>query len=184
MKTLAPREKAIAASAALLVAVFLGNRFLLLPLGDAWRELDDRATVQESRFRRGRELMARGDRIRKEYAALAQAAAAPGDPRDATALLKDVETLAASAGVRIRDLRPTPEEGKGKLPSISVTVESSWEPLARLLRDLQSSPRLLRVEKATIQSKAEAAVLTAQLLIVRAPLDEPEKPSSPQGRKT
>jgi hypothetical protein len=160
------REKAIAAAAVLIGALFLGDRFILSPIAESLRSLDERVIVQSSRLRRGRLLLARKEALRKEYGALTRAGGAGGgsDALDPTTLIKEVENQARAAGARIKDLRPSTTDKK--TPALSIVVESSWDAVARLIQGLEHSPRMIRIEKALIQSRSDSGAVSAQLLVL------------------
>jgi hypothetical protein len=119
------------------------------------------------------------DRLRKDYAEVAKAAEG-ASPMDMTALLREVETAARAAGVKIKDIRPVetgPRDARAKdrprPPTVSVTVEASWPPLARFTHDLNRPARLIRVERALVQARPDASeLLTAQMTLARSPLEE------------
>lgn len=161
MKPLNRREKAAALAAAAALVLFAGDRFLYHP----WREvvdgLQERVALRERGLRRASVLLARGDRLRREAAGRREG---PARPADGVSLVKEVETLARLAGVKVRDLRREEDSFRAgrRPPAVSVTVETSWESLARFLHELHRSPTLL-IEAAQLQAREESGAVSARL---------------------
>jgi type II secretory pathway component PulM len=166
-RKLSPRERIVFVAACALLAAFLSDKFVFTSLSESWSGLDRDISAREARLIHDRALLARKDSLLREYKMYAPSASKPSGSDERTALLKEIGAGAKAAGVKLVDIKPA-EGGRG----VSLSTESSWESLASFLYILQRSPRMLRVERASIRSKGETPALSAHLVVMLSPIDQ------------
>ena len=162
---LSRRERLVFGATLAVAALFLADRLIVSGLREKWGALDDEIAAKEVMLRRDLLSLARKDLIVREYNLYVASSAGSGGGQDEmTGLLRELETYARAGGVKIRDIKP--QEGPRTSPAVLLIAESSWEAFARFLHDVQKSPRLLQIEKATLHAKGQgSALVTGQLLI-------------------
>lgn len=187
MRRLTRRERAVFVLTLLAGIVYALDQFALAPAWTTWERQHDEIARKQNQMARDRQALQDRRQIERDYRTFVRVAMKEGAPGQLasgeqyglplrpegvgapgmTALLGEVETLARQSGVKITDIKPRALQGGASRDlSISVALESAWEPLAKFLYAVHQSPQLLEVERASLRrAREDSSTLQGQLVI-------------------
>jgi len=168
-RTWTKREKTLALAVVAALAGVVLLRGVVMPLVSRWRLLADRESALEARCLRARTqllLKKKTDREREAYAR--EISRQGSDQEEQSFLLQEIERLSRDMPVRIRGMRPLPPQEMGfyKRYAVSLEMEGGVEHVLRFLHLIESSPKLLKVERVQLRadSKSRGALLAGMLV--------------------
>jgi type II secretory pathway component PulM len=147
-----PREQLIAAATALVLGLALLQQLLWVPYQNFQDTLDRRLQAKAIQ-------LAKADAQQRSGAAAKKASIA--DPSLA-GLLREIETIAGQAKVRLLDVKPVTREDRGveNAQAVELELRPTFEALVTFLYELQASPRRMRVEALTLLNEGTRVTLT------------------------
>ncbi len=155
---LKPGEKRIFwVTAALLSFVFV-DRVIVLPVTTMLTNLNTNLHEQETAIKKSMNVLLHKEAIvaeNREYAAYSVEAKNPEE--EMVGLLKEVESLAERSGVNLNFVKPsTVKDEKGvKKYYCTLEFESPMEQVATFFHSVESSTKLLKIEKYQVQPKGK-----------------------------
>ena len=161
-KKLKPREKKIFFATATVIGFLLGDRLIVHPAVQAMGEMDRSIRGEESAIRKSVYVLNKKMRIQAESKELSIYASEVRDPEEEmTALLKTLESMTNQAGVNLVYVKPgTVKESPGmKKFYATLECESEMEQVSTLFHGIESSPKLLKIEKYEIEPKGKDSSL-------------------------
>lgn len=168
-KKLSGRERAVLyATVSVLGLVFI-DRMILSPAIAKMNEIERRIKDEESQIRTNLKILLQKDRIREESRELNEfAPPAKTSEEEMTSLLREIEVLADRSSVSLLYVRPstTKEEPDRKRFMATLEIESEMQPVAGFFHAVESSPKLLRIEKFEIAPKSKESSLVRCVLTV------------------
>ena len=171
MKTpkLLPREQKLALGAVTIIAVWVVVSALGAPLWERFHELQQRASVSQSKLSRLRELASRKPLIEKAYQASAGYRSDEPDESIKAAFLSELEQLAREHGIPL-SLKPRPIQYDGHVSrfGVELDVDATQEKLLAFLDRLLSQPLLVELDRLRISATTSKDYpLRANLLVNR-----------------
>jgi len=199
MAALQPRERRFLVGAAVLAAALLGYAYVIEPLIERHRHVQELIATRQELLARQHRLLARRQWYGQEQAALQaeiterRARLLPGDkpPVAASELQKLVKGTAQETGVEVRSERilPTTERGGYTEVPVEVTLSGPIRAIASFVYRLEAAPVLLSLNdlKLRVISVGAPRELTATLAltgyIASAPEGEPRPGRTDPGRR-
>jgi Tfp pilus assembly protein PilO len=150
------RERAILLGASALILVLFVDRLILGPVVRKVAALESQIRDEETAVKKSMLVLVQKEKIIKEGKEFMSFSVEASNPEEEmTTLLKEIEKIAESAGVTLSYVKPgTLKEEKGiKKYIANLECESQMEPIAAFFHSIESSNRLLKVEKFEIQPK-------------------------------
>ncbi|GAG04359.1 unnamed protein product, partial [marine sediment metagenome] len=168
-RTWTQREKTLGVATLAALAAALLLRVAVVPLARRHRLLVDRERALDARCLRGRTNLLLKEKVEREREAYAREISRQGsDQEEQSFLLQEVVRLSRDLPVRIRGMRPLPPQEMGfyKRYAVSLQMEGNIEHVLKFLHTLESSPKLLKVERLhlSVRNKNRES-LTAQILV-------------------
>lgn len=157
------REKKLAIAAGTVLALLLLDRLWRPPLARMWTQVKEETDSAAAQLAKAQWLVKNGDSIRKDY----QQAMAEIEKKSATPFESYLVAVERRAGVREKHRRPLPQSRlrDRTISSVQISLEGSLDNLGRLLHDLETSPRLLRVTRLSIRSREGKSDLDIEMNI-------------------
>jgi Tfp pilus assembly protein PilO len=157
---LSKREKLVLYAAASFVSLALLDRLIIYPIANKLQTLDNEIREKESGIRRNMRILAQKDRIRTEsakYSTLLNSL--KYSEEGITALLKEIEGLASKSEVYLIDMKPAGLKSAGpyKKYLINLNCEAQMEQIVDFMYNIESSKRLLSIDKYQIGPKSESS---------------------------
>ncbi|HOU36505.1 MAG TPA: type 4a pilus biogenesis protein PilO [Candidatus Omnitrophota bacterium] len=157
------REKAVLYGAAAVVALAFLDRAIVGPIVSRTQALDREISDKRSAIERDLKILAQKDSIGLRMAAYRAFSVQEKTPEeDTSALLKEVETLASKSSVYLADMKPQEpkQEQEFKKYLVNVNGEAAFDKLIEFLYNIESSKKVLKIEKFTlsVKSKKESAL--------------------------
>jgi DNA-binding transcriptional regulator WhiA len=134
------------------------QKAIIAPISSSLRSLDKEITDKEAQIKNDINLISHKDRIQSETKTYLSYVTAPATEEEATtALLKDLEVVANKAGVYLVDIKPagSKEIEEAKKYLITLTCEGKMEQITDFLYAIESSAKLLKVERYQISPKSK-----------------------------
>ena len=155
MTALKPRERRMLVVAAVLAATALGYAYVVEPLVERQRQVQELIAARQDLLARQQRLLARRDRYGQELQSLQaetterRARLLPSDkaPLAASELQKLVKATAQDTGVEVRSERilPTTERGGFAEVPVEVTLSGPVRTIVALIHHLEGAPVLITV---------------------------------------
>jgi len=170
LENITKRERIMGAVTIGVALTALLYNFAVEPLLRQWKALDGRIKEKEIAFTKYMRIVRDKDIIEKlysDYAPYVEDKKSSAEEENAAALDR-IEKLARGANVRITNIKPLKIKNFGDYDKYSfrVATESGIEELSKMIYDLQSSPRLLKVDRMVLRAKdREPDVIRAMLQI-------------------
>ena len=152
------REKMTLYIASGVVALLLLDKLIVYPIYSSMRSLDNEITGKELTLKRDLRIIAQKDKIASEDSKYSSFVTAPKTEQEAvTALLKEIEGLAGKSSVYLTDMKPagTKDIGGNKKYMVALTCEGKMEQITGFIYNVESSDKLLSVEKYQITPKSK-----------------------------
>jgi hypothetical protein len=155
---LSKTEKNVLFVTLFLVVLSFADRVIILPVVTTLSNLNTSVRDQESSIKKSMNVLLHKDGIiteSQEYMAYSVEAKNPEE--EMVGLLKEVESVAASAGVSLLYVKPanTQEEKNVKKYYSILECEAPMEQIATFFHGIESSTKLLKIEKYLIQPKSK-----------------------------
>ena len=166
---LSKKEKLILNIAVFLISLVIFDRLLISPTFSKIRSLNEEITQEKAKIRKNLHILAQKDTITAESNKFNSffETAKPED-EEMTSILKEVEQVANKNSVYLIDLKPGGLKGSGpaKKYLINLTLEAQMEQIVDFMFDIESSNRLLAVEKYQLEPKSrESSVARCAMVI-------------------
>jgi Tfp pilus assembly protein PilO len=152
------REKTVLYVTAVVVVLLLLERLIILPIYANLKSLDKEIVDQEKTMRDDARIVGYKDRIRAENTKYSSFVNIPASEEEAmTVLLKEIEGLASKSGVYLVDMKPGGVRGEAanKKYVINVTCEGKMEQITDFMYNIESTNKLLKVERYQINPKSK-----------------------------
>lgn len=168
---LARREKLILCLAVFFVSLTLLDRLMISPIFSKIKSLNEEIKIKESAIKKDLRILALKDRILEEsakYASLLNNPEFNSEEERATFLLKEIEGLANKNSVYLVDMKPMGLKDIGSVKKYLITLnsEAQMEQLINFIFNIESSNKLLRVERYQISPKSkESTIAKCDMLI-------------------
>lgn len=156
------REKTVIYGAFIAMGILAADRFVLGPVIHRLSLLDGQIATQEEAIRKSLHVLVQKDRIKaegKEY--MSYSIEAQNPEQEMVDLLKQLESIAGQSGVSLLYVKPAKEEGEGTVKKYfaSLECEAEMEQVAAFFHAVESSNKLLKIEKYDIQPKGKESSL-------------------------
>jgi hypothetical protein len=157
-KKLSKTEKKILWVAGLLVALSFADRVIVMPVVTTLSTLNTSIHEQESSIRKSMNVLLHKEGITaesREYMSYSVEAKNPEE--EMVGLLREVEAAAEKTGVNLMYVKPanTKDENGVKKYYCTLECEAPMEEVATFFHDIESSTKLLKIEKYQIQPKSK-----------------------------
>ena len=155
---LSTREKWILAGTSLAVCLLFLDRFVAGPAVHKLHQLDQQIREEENAIRKSLLVLLRKNQITVERQAFSNYSVEAKNPEEEmTALLKEIENLAEQSSVNLIYVKPGNVEEKGQIKKYSANLEceADMAKLAAFFHQIESSQKLLQIEKYEIQPKTK-----------------------------
>jgi Tfp pilus assembly protein PilO len=166
---LSKREKTILFGTALVLGGLFLDRLVMHPIAEKLETIDRSIREEEAAVKRSLHILVQKNRILAESKEFGEFSVEAQDPeQEMTALLKEIESLADRASVSLIYVKPanTAEEKGMKKYLASLECESQMEQVAAFFHSVESSPKLLKIEKFDIQPKSrESSIARCSITI-------------------
>ena len=153
---LSKKEKFVFCGAVFFVSLVFVDRLILGSILSKIKLLDKEIQSQEATIKKSLHILAQKDRIKKEadkYASFV--IPAQSQEEEMVFFLKDIEELANKCSVYVIDIKSAglAEEGVFKKYLVKLNCEAQMEQLTALFHGVESSNKLLKIEKYDIRPK-------------------------------
>lgn len=152
------REKFILYCTTVFVLGAFLDRLIISPISSKMKYLDREIKQKQTDIKRSLHILAYKDKIKDEVNRYASyLAKGESEEEETTSLLKEIEGLAGKASVYLIDLKPagSKTEGSSKKYYANINCESQMEQLAHFVYLIETSDKLLAIEKYHIVPKAK-----------------------------
>ena len=166
---LKPREKKIFFAMAGVLSIFLIDRVIVEPAIQAMSGMERATRSEEEAIRKSVYVLHKKSKIETESKDLAIYATPVKDSEEEmTTLLKTLEAMTNQVGVNLVYVKPgTVKESPGlKKFYATLECESEMEQISTLFHSIESSPKLLKVEKYEIEPKSKDSSLARCSMMV------------------
>ena len=156
-KKLSKAERKILWLAALLVVLCFVDRVIVIPVVTTLTSLNTNIREQESSIKKSMNVLLHKDGIIAESReTMSYSVEAKNPEEEMVGLLKEVEASAEKSGVSLMYVKPanTKEEGGIKKYYCTLECEAPMEQVATFFHNIESSTKLLKIEKYQIQPKS------------------------------
>lgn len=166
------REKILIGGALLAVGGLLVNQMVLEPVANTFQALDRQREALQLEIRETVHVLSQKNRMddeRTRYAAYL--GEEKSTEEESISFLKHVEELARKTAVNLIYVKPAEEKTEGRIKKYFVSLECESEPvpLARFFYEIESSPRLLKIEKySLVPIKDGSRVMKVSAVLSRA----------------
>lgn len=155
---LSQRERIVLYGAAFFVSLTLIDRMIISPISGKLKALDDEIKQKRQEIARASAIVSQKEKISRANDNLSayKTGSLPGE-EEMTSLLKEIEVMANKSSVYLIDLKPAGSRGSGlvKRYLISLNCEAQMEQLVDFMYNIESSSRLLTIEKYQISPKSK-----------------------------
>lgn len=160
LSRLSKREKLILYGVIFFVSLVFLDRLILRSILSKIKLLDKEIQSQEATIKKSLHILVQKDRIKKEankYASFVTSA--QSQEEEMVFLLKGIEELANKRSVYVIDIKSAglAEEGIFKKYLVRLNCEAQMEQLTGFFYELESSNRMLKIEKYDIRPKTEGS---------------------------
>jgi Tfp pilus assembly protein PilO len=155
---LSKRERLILYASSVALLILFVDRLVLGPAVGKMAALETKIRDEEAAVRMSLHVLVQKARIQTESKEFMSYSVEAKDPeQEMTGLLKEIESMADSASVSLIYVKPanTSEASGTRKYLASLECESQMEQVAAFFHSIESSPKLLRIEKFDIQPKSK-----------------------------
>ncbi|MGE5280586.1 MAG: type 4a pilus biogenesis protein PilO [Deltaproteobacteria bacterium] len=154
-----PKEKTVAAVAAVIVGLALVDRLLIAPVAYRLRLLDERIEAQTELIRKNVRIVAEKDRVKAAADAFKvyYANTAATQEEETGLLLGEVEEMARRSALYVVDMKPLAgeEDAVSRKVSVDLNCEAQMEQILTFMHTVASAGRLLFVESVNLTPKSK-----------------------------
>jgi hypothetical protein len=173
---LSRRNKLLLYSAAIIVTLLLLEKLIVEPIYLNLKALDKEIAEKSKQIENDLMIISRKDRIQAETKTFVAFVTAPATEEEAaTALLKEIEGLAGKSQVNLNDIKPAgvKADATSKRYMVTLTCDGAMEQITAFLYAIESSDKLLKVERYQISPKSRDSIAAqASLTVSQAVLPE------------
>ena len=155
---LSKREKVVVYATAFFISLMLLDRMIISPISGKINSLDKEIQAKESDVKKNLRILAQKNRILTESAKYSFfLAGSKSEEEEMTFILKEIENMANKSSVYLIDLKPggVKTVGSSKKYAVNLTCEAQMEQLTEFMYDIESSDKLLTIEKYQIGPKSK-----------------------------
>ena len=166
------RETLLGAVAAICLVLFVGDRLVLSPLVDGWKERAAKIEELDLSLLKGRALIGQEDRYKRRWQEM-KAMALPEEESEAEGqVLKSMNQWARESRLNVTSLRPRWRESKNEFKRLEIraSCQGSMSEIARFLYTLETASTPLALESVGIVSRADDLKGLVLSLLASAPL--------------
>lgn len=166
---LSKREKLILYCTITIISILVLDRLIVSPLFHKMKSSDEQLVQKIAHIRKSIHILTQKDRIlseRARYYALMRSL--ESEQEEVTSILKEIEKIANDSSVYLVDMKPgdTKSIGTSKKYIINLSCEAQMEQLATFMYNIESSNKLLTIEKYQISPKAnESSVAVCSMSV-------------------
>jgi hypothetical protein len=166
---LSKREKAILYGTAIIIGLLFVDRFVVAPTHGKLASIDRAIQDEETAIKKSLHVLVQKNRIAsdsREFMAYSVEGKSPEE--EMTTLLQEIESLADKASVSLVYVKPANVETDRDVTKCMATLEceSQMEQIAGFFHSIESSTKLLRIEKFEIQPKnRESSIARCSLTV-------------------
>lgn len=166
---LSKRERLILYCTVSVISLMVLDRLIISPIFYKIRFSDEQLVQKIAHIRKNIHILTQKDRIlseRARYYALMRSL--ESEQEEVTSILKEIEKIANDGSVYLVDMKPgdTKHIGTSKKYVINLNCEAQMEQLAAFMYNIESSNKLLTIEKYQISPKAsESSVAVCSMSI-------------------
>ena len=188
LPTLKPRERLFGTGTGVVLLVLLLDRLVLAPWWRHAQTIRQETRRMEASMQQYGRLLARKDRILAQVQTDAPYLRPPvADELQMAVLIKEIETLAAQSQVQLGEVKPLAIEVSGSIKrySLDVQLECTLEQWVDFVTQLEASPSLYQIARATLSTQEQALdQLKGSLRVVSATLRPEELGGQAHGTRT
>ena len=166
---MAPTEKKILWAAVALVGLALADHVLIMPVGITLSGLNTSIREQESAIKKSMSVLLHKDGILSESRDYMSYSVEAKDPEEEmVGLLREVESVAEKSGVSLVYVKPaaTHEEKSVKKYYCTLECEGPMEQVATFFHAIESSTKLLKIEKYQLQPKNKESTIVRGVITI------------------
>lgn len=166
---LSHREKLVLYCAVSVVSLTILDRLIIGPLFHKMKSSDEKLVQKIAEIKKNIHILSQKDKIASEsgrYYALMRSL--ESEQEEVTSILKEIEKIANDSSVYLVDMKPgdVKATGTSKKYTINLNCEAQMEQLASFMYNIESSTKLLTIEKYQISPKAsESSVATCSMSV-------------------
>lgn len=154
---LSKRERLILYGTALFLGILFTDRLVLAPIVGKLSRIEDEIKSQEASIKKSLHVLLRKEQIVAEGKELEKYTTSSGlpDDKEMTVLLKELESMAQKAAVSVVYVKPGAIETEHGMKRFlaSLECEAEMREVTQFFHSLESSPKLLQIERYEIQQK-------------------------------
>lgn len=149
------RERILIIMAMVCIAIFLGDKLILTPLGRIWSERSLRIGELKKSIEKGSILVDRRADVERRWKEIKDASLPDDPPTVEERILNRVHDWESQSGLTLNSLKPRwmPPDDESKKLELGLTASGSLESIARFLFELESDPLSIRVEDIGLTSR-------------------------------
>jgi len=162
LSRLSKREKFILYGAVLIVSLTALDRLIINPISSKIEALNKQIQEKDAGIKKDLCILAQKERILAEKAKYTSfLSSSASEEEEMTSILKEVEALAGKSSVYIVDMKPVglKKSGSSEKYLINVNCEAQMEQLTEFIYNIESSDKLLSIEKYQISPKSKESSL-------------------------
>jgi Tfp pilus assembly protein PilO len=155
---LSKRERLIAYAVIIFISAAALDRLIISPVFSKMKSLESAITDKEANIKKSARIMSQKDRIAVESAKYSTfLTSALSEEEEMVSLLKELEKIANASSVYLMDMKPVNVQNVGSFKKFAVTLncEAQMEQLVDFIYNIESSKKMLMVEKFQIGPKAK-----------------------------
>jgi Tfp pilus assembly protein PilO len=168
---LSKREKSVFYAAVFFVALVIVDRALVYPVISKIRSLDKEIEDRELEIKKTRRVLAQKERIISERSRYVNYLSKPkSEDEEVTAILKEIEKIAADTSVYLVDMKPAGVKASGETVryNVNVNFEGQMQHVVDFMYDIENSTKMLKIERFEITPKSrESSVAKCNLAIAK-----------------
>jgi len=168
---LSKREKLIFYSAIFFISATLLDRTVINPIFSKIRSLDKEIQEKKTGIRKNMLMLSQKDKISSESAKYSTyLSRMKSEDEETTLLLKEIESLADKTAISLIDMKPSGLKSVGPYKKflLNLNCEAQMEQLIDFMYNIESSNRLLVIEKYQITPKSkESSVARCSMSIAK-----------------
>ncbi len=166
------RETLLGAVAAICLVLFVGDRLVLSPLVDGWKERAAKIEELDLSLIKGRALIGQEDRYKRRWEEMKEMALPEEESEAEGQVLKSVNRWARESRLNVTSLRPRWRESKNEFKRLEIraSCQGSMSEIARFLYTLETASTPLALESVGIASRADDLKRLVLTLLASAPL--------------
>lgn len=150
------RKRLLLLASGLVLAIFVGDRFILSPMLSAWKERSEKIGELKTSIDSGEKLIDRAETLERRWDEINETALPAGDAAAAeSALLNAVNDQGKSAGLNMTALKPhwVEDDDLGSRLEIRVSAEGSLGQISRFIYNMKNCGTPVRIEDIELRAR-------------------------------